>query len=171
MKNNSLTTAAIFAIIQGVLTTIGAIVTFGFGVMWLSLNGGGGVNFAPLGWVFIIVSALVMGVAAIFYVGASKIFKYNNGTGSIESVKTWGIVMLIFGILIMLPYIITGLFGLLAGILAITGVKQPVTATNHNSHKINNIEEVLDALRQLYDRGLITEEEYKNRRLEAIKSI
>jgi|SRR5690606_17394834 len=108
---------------------------------------------AIISGVFICLFIITIPLGILNFVAAGKIRDYRDGVGSRDSARNWSI------------YLIFTSFYFLAGIFGLIGLG-PEGAT---SSEPSSLEARLTSLNKLYDDGIITKEEYEERRKRIIE--
>jgi membrane-bound ClpP family serine protease len=150
MNKTLLTVSQVFIAIPGVIIVLYALLVFGGFGIFLNTNTPGSYGlFASIGLILLIIGAFY--IAAFIRIGQAK-----TNPSMKNEVIVWSIILLVTS------NIIAGVCGLL-GALA----DQPETSTTTES----SLEQRLKELDNLFDNGLITLDEYQERRRRIIETL
>ena len=144
MNKTFLTIARIIALVTGILMLVAA----GF-IAWLAIPvfafGAGQVNYLFNGLIFRVIVMVPIGIFNI--IASNKIKSVEEGKADISVAKNWSIYLIF-------TTVIGGIFGLIGS----------TNSNEINPQSTSNLETELTNLKNLYDRGLITQAEYDMRR-------
>ena len=146
MNKSFLMVAQVFAIIAAAISGIAGITLLSLGDYGLGYIGGAGF--------FYIILATVDVIAAV------RLNKARNDQASSSEVLGWSIYLLFFA----------GLIGGIFGILGSQGAGNEKSGSS-SSYRFGSLEQRLKELDALYEKGLITQEEYLERRRKIITEL
>lgn len=147
MNKSFLMVAQVFAIIAAAISGIAGITLLSLGDYGLEYIGG-------VGFFFYIILATVDVIAAV------RLNKARNDQASSSEVLGWSIYLLFFA----------GIIGGIFGILGSQGAGNEKSGSS-SSYRFGSLEQRLKELDALYEKGLITQEEYLERRRKIITEL